>query len=104
MSVRVAIIEDDRVIREGYEFLIGETEDYFVTSYESFEQAIKNVKNDSPHVILLDIALPGISGIEAIPLLKKLLPKVYILMLTVHDTEAYVFEALQNGAAGYIVK
>lgn len=104
MSVRVAIIEDDQVIRDGYEFLIGETEDYFVTSYESFEKAIKNIKSDSPHVILLDLDLPGISGIEAIPMLKKLLPKVYILILTVHDSEAYVFEALQNGAAGYIIK
>jgi DNA-binding NarL/FixJ family response regulator len=104
MSVRVAIIEDDKVIREGFEFLIGDTEDYFVTGYDSFEKAIKNIKNDFPHVILLDIDLPGISGIEAIPMLKRILPKVHILMLTVHDSETHVFTALQYGAAGYIVK
>jgi DNA-binding NarL/FixJ family response regulator len=104
MNIRVAIIEDDQVIRDGYSLLVGETEDYFVTSYESFEKAIKQIKTDAPHVILLDINLPGINGIDAIPLLKKILPKAYILMLTVYDSDAHVFEALRNGASGYIVK
>jgi len=104
-NIRVVIIEDDVVIRNGYHFLINETEGYSVAnSYSSFEAAVKTIQNDSPNVILLDIDLPGITGVEAIPKLKKLLPKVNILMLTVFDSENLVFEALCKGASGYLTK
>jgi len=104
-NIKIVIIEDDPVIRKVYRFLIGGTEGYFVSNcYVSAEEAIKNIHNDFPDVILLDIGLPGINGIEAIPLLKKILPKVYILMLTVYDSEKLVFDALSNGASGYLTK
>jgi DNA-binding NarL/FixJ family response regulator len=103
--IKVVIIEDDEVIRNGYKFLIGETDGYLVTNtYPSFEDAIKGIHNDFPNVILLDIDLPGISGIEAIPRLKKAVPSAQILILTVYDSEDLVFEALCNGASGYITK
>jgi len=103
--IRVVIIEDDNIIRNGYEYLINETEGYSVSnSYASFEDAVKNIQNDLPDVVLLDIDLPGINGIDAIPRLKKILPKANILILTVYDSEKTVFNALSNGASGYITK
>ncbi len=105
LDIRVSIIEDDETIREGYAFLIGNAEGYKVVStYPSFEEAAKKIAGDDPDVLLLDVELPGISGIEAIPKLKKLLPETHILILTVYEQELLIFRALGNGAAGYLTK
>lgn len=105
LDIRVAIIEDDETIREGYAYLIGHTEGYKIAgTYASFEEAARKITNDDPDVMLLDIELPGISGVEAIPKLKKLLPETHILILTVYEQEALIFKALGNGAAGYLTK
>jgi DNA-binding NarL/FixJ family response regulator len=104
-DIRIVIIEDDEIIREGYALLIGQTDGYSVVrSYASFEDAVKTIGDDSPDVILLDIELPGTNGIQAIPKLKKMLPHVYILILTVYESEKMIFEALANGASGYLTK
>ena len=104
-NIRIVIIEDDQIIREGYALLIGQTDGYdVVNSYASFDEAAKNITNDSPEVILLDIELPGTNGIEAIPKLKKLLPHAHILILTVYESEKLIFEALASGASGYLTK
>jgi len=104
-DIRIVVIEDDQIIREGYSILIGQTEGYtVVNSYDSFDNAAKSICEDSPDVILLDIELPGTNGIEAIPRLKRLLPHAYILILTVYESEKNIFEALANGASGYLTK
>lgn len=104
-DIRIVIIEDDEIIREGYALLIGQTEGYHVVkSYASFDEAVKTIADDSPQVILLDIELPGTNGIQAIPKLKRMLPNAYILMLTVYESEKAIFEALANGASGYLTK
>jgi DNA-binding NarL/FixJ family response regulator len=104
-AIRVVIIEDDEVIRNGYAFLIGkEAGFYVVNSYPSYNEAVKNICADDPDVVLLDIELPGINGIEALPRLKKLLPSTFVLILTVYDSEKLIFEALANGASGYLTK
>ena len=104
-DIRIVIIEDDEIIREGYALLIGQTEGYSVVrSYASFDDAVKTIADDSPDVILLDIELPGTNGIQAIPKLKKALPHAYILILTVYESEKMIFEALANGASGYLTK
>jgi DNA-binding NarL/FixJ family response regulator len=104
-SIRIVIIEDDEVIREGYALLIGQTAGYnVVNTYASYDDAAKNIANDAPDVILLDIELPGTNGIEAIPKLKKMLPNTHILILTVYESEKLIFEALANGASGYLTK
>ena len=104
-TIRVVIIEDDDIIRNGYAFLIGkETGFHVVNTYASFETAIKSIEVDDPEVILLDIELPGINGIDALPKLKRVLPSTYILILTVYDSEKLIFEALANGASGYLTK
>ncbi len=105
LTIRVSLIEDDETIREGYAYLIGNTEGYKVVSaYRSFEDAARRIAQDDPDVLLLDVELPGLSGIDALPKLKKLLPETHILMLTVYEHEQQIFRALGNGAAGYLTK
>jgi DNA-binding NarL/FixJ family response regulator len=103
--IRVTIIEDDETIRNGYSYLIGQEPGYNVVSvYATYEDAAKRIVSDQPDVILLDIQLPGINGIEAIPKLKLLLPGVYVIMLTVYEDPELIFKALTQGAEGYLAK
>lgn len=105
LDIRVCIIEDDETIREGYVYLIGNTAGYKVTgSYASYEDAAKKLVSDDPDVILLDVELPGISGIDALPKIKKLVLEAYILILTVYEQDMLIFRALGNGASGYLTK
>lgn len=102
---RIVIIEDDQTIREGYAYLINHTSPYtVVATYPSFDSARNKISKDNPDVIILDIQLPGTNGIDALPILKKLLPDVYIIMLTVYETEKTILDALANGASGYFTK
>lgn len=104
-AIKVVIIEDDEVIRGGYAFLIGkEAGFHVVNSYPSFNEAVKSIATDDPDVVLLDIELPGINGIQALPKLKKILPSAFVLILTVYDSEKLIFDALANGASGYLTK
>ncbi|WP_316813830.1 response regulator transcription factor [Pedobacter heparinus] len=104
-AARIVIIEDDQTIREGYTYLINHTSPYqVVNTYPSFDVARQKISKDNPDVIILDIQMPGTNGIDAIPILKKLLPQVYIIMLTVYETEKIILEALANGASGYFTK
>lgn len=105
LDIRVSLIEDDETIREGFAYLIGNAAGYkVVSSYASFEEAARKIAQDDPDVVLLDVELPGLSGIEALPKLKKLIPDTYILMLTVYEQEQQIFRALGNGASGYLTK
>lgn len=105
LDIRVTIIEDDETIREGYAYLIGQTPGYkVISSYASVEDAVKKLEKDDPDVLLLDVELPGISGIDALPKIKKLVPETYILILTVYEQDTLIFRALGNGASGYLTK
>lgn len=104
-QLRIVIIEDDEILRRGYESLLSDPEDFFiVNTYESFDLAKKHLKSDSPQIILLDIKMPGTSGLQALPEIKKLLPHTHIIILTVFDSPELVFEALNMGASGYLTK
>jgi DNA-binding NarL/FixJ family response regulator len=104
-NTSIVIIEDDEVLRNAYTTLINDVEGFHVVnSYTSFEDASKKIVNDNPGVVLLDIELPGTSGIDAIPLIKKKLPRCHIIMLTVYESEDQIFSALSNGASGYLTK
>lgn len=104
-DARVVIIEDDETIREGYAYLINHTSPYqVVNTYSCFETAKLHLVKDNPDVILLDIQLPGMNGIDAIPVIKKLLSHTYVIILTVFEVEKTILDALANGASGYFTK
>lgn len=103
--IKTVVIEDQRDIREGLRVLISGSEGYRCTgSYRSMEEARGKIAGDAPDVILLDIGLPGMSGIEGIPLLQELAPQSVVVMLTVYDDDERIFDAVCAGASGYLLK
>jgi DNA-binding NarL/FixJ family response regulator len=103
--IRVAIIEDQPRIREGLRALIEGTPGYQCTNtFGSMEEALDNIGADLPAVVLVDIGLPGMSGIEGIRRLKQRYPGMLLVMLTVHDEDQRIFEAICAGASGYLLK
>jgi DNA-binding NarL/FixJ family response regulator len=107
-SIRVAIIEDDKIIHESLTMSINmHPAMELVLAATSVEYALKKIKEerlDQIHVLLLDIGLPGITGIEGIPYLKRDLPNMNIIMLTTYDETEMIFESLCAGACSYISK
>ena len=105
MKNRIEIVEDNDVVRDGLQLLINSMSDHTVVgAYDSCEKAIKNINHDQPEVILMDLDLPGMNGIEGIQRIKKTHPDINIIVLTVHEDSEMVFEALCAGASGYITK
>ena len=103
--IDVAIVEDTRDIREGLATLIGGTPGFSCTRrYASMEDAIARLAAPLPQVILCDLALPGMSGISGIRLLKERFPSLVAVVLTVYDDDDRIFEALCAGASGYLLK
>jgi DNA-binding NarL/FixJ family response regulator len=103
--IRVAIIEDDRLIREGLSALINGTPGYRCTgAFRSMEDALARAWGEVPDVALVDIGLPGMSGIKGLPLLREKYPRVAFLMLTVYEDDERIFDALCAGASGYLLK
>jgi len=103
--IRVAIVEDRREIREGLKILIDGTEGYRCTgSFASMEDALDKIALDLPDVALVDIGLPGMSGIDGIRILRSRHPGLLLLMLTVYGDDERIFEALCAGACGYLLK
>ena len=103
--IKVAIIEDQRDIRECLTFLINGTEGYSCTgSYRSMEEALDGIGHQLPDVVLSDIGLPGMDGIEGARILKERYPNLLSLMLTVYDDDERIFDAMCAGASGYLLK
>lgn len=103
--IKVALIEDLREVREGLTALINGTRGFkCIGSYYSMEAALARIGDEAPDVILTDIGLPGMSGIQGIEILRELLPGVPILALTVYDNDHQVFDTLCAGASGYLLK
>ncbi|HKG20413.1 MAG TPA: response regulator transcription factor [Blastocatellia bacterium] len=103
--IQVSIVEDRREIREGLAMLINGTEGYkCVGSYRSMEEALDRIGHQLPDVVLLDIGLPGMSGIEGLRILKERYPNMLMLILSVYDDDERIFDAMCAGASGYLLK
>ncbi len=103
--ISVSIVEDDKLIREALQDMINESDGFeCIGSYLDCESAIKDLGINRPDVMLMDIELPGMSGIEGVKKIKERFPKVDIIMLTVHEDLSLVFQALSAGACGYLDK
>lgn len=105
MSIRVSIIEDDAALRKAIsERIAGDRRFLILGDYASAEAAVESLPADPPDVVLSDINLPGMSGIDCVRKLKPLMPKTQFVMLTVYDDSERIFQALTAGATGYLVK
>ena len=103
--IKISIVEDDDWIRENLASQIDLAPGYrCIKRYRTGEEAILGLPNDTPDVVLMDINLPGLSGIECVRRLKALLPSLNILMLTVYEESDQIFDSLRAGASGYLLK
>ncbi len=105
IPIRVSIVEDDERLRSSMIVLLEGTHGFrCISAYEDGETAIKDIPQKVPDIVLMDINLPGVSGIECVRTLKSKLPDVQFLMLTVYEDNNKIFQALQAGASGYLLK
>jgi DNA-binding NarL/FixJ family response regulator len=103
--IKVVLVEDNDSIREGLKMLINGTEGYScANSFSNCETMLKNIVRIDPDVLLMDLGLPGMSGIEGIKKVKALIPDLTIMVLTVYEENDRVFDAICAGASGYLVK
>jgi DNA-binding NarL/FixJ family response regulator len=103
--IQVAIVEDQPEIRDGLAILISGTGGFRIAGkFGSIETALSLIASALPDVILVDIGLPGMSGIDGIPLLRERCPGALVLVLTIHDDDDRIFRALCAGASGYLLK
>ena len=101
----VALVEDDTTLREALGELIASTEDWKLAgAFPDAESALEAIPTNPPQMVLMDIQLPAMSGIECVARLRELCPETLILMVTVYDTNDRIFEALAAGASGYLLK
>ncbi len=104
-SISVAVVEDSRMTREALKTIIDLAPDLeCVATCETGEEALKHLPKLKPEVVLMDIQLPGISGIDCVGQLKERLPEVLIVMVTVYEDPIRIFSALRAGACGYLLK
>ena len=103
--IKTIIVEDQRDLREGLQTLINFTPGFkCLGAYRSMEECLARIRHQVPDVVLSDIGLPGMSGIEGIRILKEQFPDLIVLVLTVYDDNEKIFDALCAGASGYLLK
>jgi len=104
-TITVAIVEDDKGIRHSLEWLLKSSPEFScVAACDSAEEALRTLPKAAPAVVLMDINLPNMSGIECTARIKELLPAAQVVMITVYGDTEKVFNALRAGASGYILK
>lgn len=102
---RVAIVEDDKLLLESFTHIVNTSEKFLVVgSYRSAEEALADISRKKTEIVLMDIDLPGINGVEATTLIKEKHPHIEVVMVTVYEDNELVFNALKAGASGYITK
>lgn len=105
MRIRVSIVEDNRGTRESLSELLGRAPALrCVGAHPTGEEALRRLPTEEPDVVLMDINLPGMSGIECVARLKERLPRTQVLMLTTYEESDLIFDSLRRGASGYLLK
>ena len=105
MPISVAIVEDDAPLRASLSGILQRAPNCrCVGAFATAEDALQEIPALAPQVVLMDINLPGMDGVECVRRLAGLMPRAYILMLTVHDDPDSIFESLSAGASGYLLK
>ena len=104
-KTKVLLVDDHTIVRQGIKALLDTQEGIEVVGEaEDGREAIEKAKQMAPNVIVIDITMPNLNGIEATRQIKKINPEMKVLVLTVHDNEEYVHRILQAGASGYLLK
>src|SRR5215470_1253659 len=105
MPISVSIVEDSDKFRETLARVLNRSEGFrCISNYPNAEEALKALPVDKPEVVLMDINLPGINGVECVRQLKQTMPSIQVIMLTVYEDTENIFNALAAGAAGYLLK
>jgi len=105
MAINVSIVEDSDKFRETLARVLNRAEGFrCISHYPNAEDALKALPNDKPEVVLMDINLPGMNGVECVRQLKQLMPTLQVMMLTVYEDTENIFNALAAGATGYMLK
>src|SRR5512139_2700754 len=105
MPINVSIVEDSRGTRESLRELLGRAPGLrCLGAHANGEEALHRIPAENPDVVLMDINLPGMSGIACVARLKERLPKAQVLMLTTYEESDLIFDSLRNGASGYLLK
>ena len=103
--IGICVVEDDAGFRSGLERLLGRTQDFrCLGSFASGEAGLQAIPNIKPDVVMMDLNLPGMNGVECVRKLKALLPSLQIVMLTVYEDPDQIYNALSAGAMGYLLK
>jgi len=105
VKISVSIVEDDKPVREILAGWIKEAEGFhFISAFSNAEESLLKLPGQKPDVVLMDINLTGMSGVECVCQLKPLMPQTQFVMHTVYEDSNHIFEALQSGATGYLLK
>jgi len=105
MEIRVAIYDDNAGRRKALQMLLASTDDMIcVGTFENCSDVVNNIEETQPHLVLMDIDMPEVNGIEGLKLIRSHAPEVLIIMQTVFEDEEKIFAAVRNGAHGYFLK
>lgn len=105
LKKRIFLVEDHTILREGLKSILSSNPDYdIIGEAGDGSEAIRNVARNKPDLIIMDLSMPLMNGLESIQEIRKLSPQTRILVLTIHDTEEYILPALKAGANGYLLK
>jgi two-component system response regulator NreC len=104
-KTHLLIADDHSVVREGIRLVLKSSPEYkIVAEAEDGEQAVELARQHKPDVVIMDISMPKLNGIEATAVIKKENPDIKVIILTVHEDEEYVYQILRAGASGYVLK
>lgn len=104
-KIRILLADDHALVRNGMKTLLKDVDDFFVAGEASDGlEVIKKIKELSPDIVIMDISMPNMTGLEATDVIQREFPKTKVLILTMHENEDYAYQIFRSGAAGYILK